>query len=77
MTGNRVELDARGFKCPTPTLKMTNFVMGNKVQKGDTLVVLADCETFESDLRQWCENMKKVLIVLKRDGDAMHAEIRI
>ena len=74
----RIELDVRGFKCPVPTLKMTNLVMGGTVQKGDTLVVIADCDTFEADVRKWCETMKRVLIVLKPHGvNAQCAEVRI
>ena len=60
-----VTLDARGLNCPIPTLKMTNMVMRKDVLAGDTLEVVADCETFEADVKQWCTTMKRVLIVIK------------
>jgi tRNA 2-thiouridine synthesizing protein A len=73
-----VEFDARGMKCPMPVLKMNGMVLAKKVQTGDTLAVIADCPTFEKDMREWCAKAKKVLIVLKDIGNnAKRAEIRI
>lgn len=73
-----VELDARGMKCPLPVLKMNSMVFGKKVNAGDLFVVLADCSTFESDLREWCARTKKVLVVIKDiGGGAKRAEVRI
>ena len=46
-------LDARGLKCPQPTLKIT--VMSVKMKPGDVLEVIADCPTFEKDVRDWCK----------------------
>jgi tRNA 2-thiouridine synthesizing protein A len=73
-----VDFDARGMKCPLPVLKMNGLVLGKKVQAGDTLVVTADCPTFEKDMREWCAKAKKVLVVIKDIGNnAKRAEIRI
>jgi tRNA 2-thiouridine synthesizing protein A len=72
-----VQLDVRGQQCPIPVLKMTNALMKKEVNNGDTLVVLADCPTFEKDVREWCGNMKKVLVVIRDEGTAKRAEIRI
>jgi len=72
-----VQIDARGLKCPTPTLMMTNSVMRKQVVAGDTLAVVADCPTFEADVRNWCTTMKKVLIVIRDEQGAKKAEIRI
>jgi tRNA 2-thiouridine synthesizing protein A len=73
-----LQLDVRGQQCPIPVLKMTNAVMKKEVGPGDTLVVLADCPTFEKDVRDWCQNMKKVLVVLKDEGNnAKRAEVRV
>ncbi len=73
-----VQLDVRGAKCPVPVLKMTNAVMKKEVNPGDTLVVVADCPTFEQDVRQWCKSMNKTLIVMKDEGNnAKRAEVRI
>jgi tRNA 2-thiouridine synthesizing protein A len=73
----KMDLDARGFKCPTPTLMMSKALMTKQVEPGDTLSVQADCPTFEADVRSWCEKMKKVLIVFKDDAGVKKAEIRI
>jgi len=72
-----VQIDARGDKCPVPVLKMTNAIMKKEVTPGDTLVVTADCPTFEKDVKDWCKNMKKVLVVLRDDGGTKHCEVKI
>jgi tRNA 2-thiouridine synthesizing protein A len=73
-----VEIDARGLKCPIPVLKMSSAVSGKTVNAGDTLIVTADCPTFESDVRGWCKTMKKVLVVFKDMGNNVkRAEVRI
>jgi tRNA 2-thiouridine synthesizing protein A len=73
-----VELDARGLKCPLPVLKMTGMVVKSEVKAGDVLAVTADCSTFEKDVREWCQKMKKVIIVIKDiGGNAKRAEVRI
>jgi tRNA 2-thiouridine synthesizing protein A len=72
----KVELDCRGLKCPVPALKMTVAVMTKKVNPGDTLEVLADCDTFERDVREWCTTMGKVLILFSDNpGGGKKAEI--
>lgn len=73
-----VEIDVRGAKCPVPVLKMTNMVMKKEVSPGDTLVVLADCPTFEKDVRDWCKKLNKVLLVFRDEGaTAKRAEVRV
>ncbi len=73
-----MQIDVRGAKCPIPVLRMTNLVMKKEVNAGDTLIVVADCPTFEKDVRQWCQSMKKTLIVLRDEGNnAKRAEVRI
>ena len=70
------QLDARGLKCPLPVLKLNNMYLKREVKPGETLVVLADCPTFEADVKKWCEQQKKVLVLLKDEGTHKHAEIR-
>ncbi len=73
-----VTLDARGLNCPIPTLKMTNAVMSKDVLPGDTLEVLADCDTFADDVKKWCTTMKRVLVVIKDEPpNAKKAIVRI
>ena len=49
-------LDARGMKCPLPTLKMTGVC--RTLKPGDILEVVADCPTFETDVRNLCKVMQ-------------------
>ncbi len=73
-----VTRDARGLNCPIPTLRMTNLILSKEVLPGDTLEVVADCETFEADIKRWCATMKRVLVVLKDEPpNAKKAVVRI
>ncbi|HIJ80318.1 MAG TPA: sulfurtransferase TusA family protein [Desulfuromonadales bacterium] len=67
-------LDARGLKCPQPTLKIT--VMAVRMKAGDTLEVLADCPTFEKDVRDWCSRARKTLLWIREEGTAKKALIQ-
>lgn len=67
-------LDAKGLKCPQPTLKVT--VMATKMKPGDVLEVVADCSTFEKDIRDWCARSKKVLLWFKPEGTAKRCQIQ-
>ena len=58
-----VKLDALGLKCPQPVLKIA--ATSADLKEGDTLEVLADCPTFEKDVRLWCERVKKTLLWIK------------
>ncbi|GAM09086.1 sulfurtransferase TusA [Geobacter sp. OR-1] len=68
------QLDARGLKCPQPTLKVT--VMATKMKPGDVLEVLADCSTFEKDVRDWCGRAKKTLLWIKEEGGVKRCQIQ-
>ena len=67
--------DARGLTCPQPTLKMT--IISSKMQKGDLLEVLADCPTFEQDLKSWEVRMKKTVLWIKKENGHFHCQIKI
>lgn len=69
-----IELDARGLKCPQPTLKIT--VMSVKMKPGDVLEVVADCPTFEKDVRDWCSRAKKTLLWAKGDETTKRVQIQ-
>jgi tRNA 2-thiouridine synthesizing protein A len=60
-------LDCIGMLCPQPTLKIT--VLSINMTAGDTLEVVADCSTFENDVRDWCARAKKSLLWCKDEGD--------
>lgn len=67
-------LDAKGLKCPQPTLKVT--AMALKMKPGDVLEVVADCPTFEKDVRDFCTRSKKVLLWMKTENDAKRCQIQ-
>ena len=63
-----VRLDTVGLKCPEPILKIA--AASADIQEGNTLEVLADCPTFEQDVRQWCKRVKKTLLWLREEEDS-------
>jgi tRNA 2-thiouridine synthesizing protein A len=68
-------IDAKGLKCPLPGLKMLSESRG--MAKGDILEVVADCPTFETDVRKWCELTKRALLWMKQEGAAKRCQVRI
>ena len=67
-------IDARGLQCPQPTLKVT--AMSVKMKPGDVLEVVADCATFEKDVKEWCTRSKKVMLWMKTEGNAKRCQIQ-
>lgn len=61
-------IDAKGLKCPQPTLKITAATP--RMKPGDTLEIVADCPTFEKDVKDWCARTKKILLWMKPEGNA-------
>lgn len=69
-------LDARGLKCPQPALKAQLLIM--KMKAGEVLDVVADCDTFEKDMRDFCARTKKVLLWIRDEpGGFKRCQIRI
>jgi tRNA 2-thiouridine synthesizing protein A len=68
-------LDARGLKCPLPTLKMTGIC--RTLNSGDIIEVVADCPTFETDVRNFCSTNQKALLFVKVEGDCKRVQVRI
>ena len=68
-------LDCRGLACPKPVLKVA--IQARKMKVGSTLEVLADCPSFENDIRKWCEDMGKVLVSVVKTGSHEVATIRL
>jgi tRNA 2-thiouridine synthesizing protein A len=67
-------IDAKGLQCPQPTLKVT--AMSVKMKPGDVLEVVADCATFEKDVKEWCARSKKVMLWMKTEGNAKRCQIQ-
>jgi tRNA 2-thiouridine synthesizing protein A len=68
-------IDAKGLKCPQPQLKM--LTASHSMAKGDILEVVADCTTFEQDVRAWCQRTKKALLWMRTEGSAKRCQVRI
>ena len=64
-----VSLDLKGLKCPQPILKIT--VQAPKMKPGDIIEAIADCPSFEQDLRDWCTRSKKVLVWIRDEGSGV------
>lgn len=60
-------VDALGLKCPQPVLRIA--AKSPDMKSGDVMEVLADCPTFEKDVKAWCDRMKKVLLWLRDEGE--------
>ena len=68
-------LDARGLKCPLPTLKMLG--LSREMKAGESLEVVADCPSFESDVRKFCESTHRALLFVKTEGNAKRVQVRL
>jgi len=68
-------IDARGLKCPQPTLMLMTESM--KMAKGDVIEVVADCPTFENDVRQFCQLKKKALLWIRVEGSSKRCQVQL
>jgi tRNA 2-thiouridine synthesizing protein A len=59
-------IDTLGLKCPQPVMKIA--VKAPDMKPGGILEVLADCPTFEHDVRVWCERLGKTLLSVHEGG---------
>jgi tRNA 2-thiouridine synthesizing protein A len=68
-------IDARGLKCPQPQLKL--LTESHSMKKGDIIEVVADCPTFETDVRQYCQRTKKALLWMRSEGSAKRCQVQM
>ena len=68
-----IRVDATGLRCPQPILKLAMTVVD--LPKGALVEMVADCPTFEQDIRSWCE--RKHLTVLSVRGNGAKKTIQI
>ena len=47
------------------------------MKKGDILEVVADCATFETDVRGWCQRTKKALLWMRNEGSAKRCQVQV
>lgn len=59
-------IDALGLKCPQPVLKIT--AKSPDMKPGDLLEIIADCPTFDKDVKTWCQRMNKTLLFVRDQG---------
>jgi TusA-related sulfurtransferase len=69
-----IKLDALGLKCPQPVLKIA--AKAAEMLNDDILEVLADCPTFEKDVRLWCGRTKKTLLWIKEENGTKRCQIK-
>jgi len=67
-------IDAKGLRCPQPILQL--ILRLPQVHDGDLLEIVADCESFEEDIRRWCTRMGKTLLGINKTGDLVTAQIQ-
>jgi TusA-related sulfurtransferase len=60
-----ISMDLTKLRCPQPILKIT--AKSAEMKPGEVLEVMADCPTFVSDIKVWCERLNKKLISIKKD----------
>jgi tRNA 2-thiouridine synthesizing protein A len=63
-----ITLDTIGLRCPQPVLKIA--AKAPSLSPGDIMEVTGDCETFEKDVKTWCERMNKSLLWVRDEGEA-------
>lgn len=68
-------LDCKGLTCPKPVLKLA--IKARSLSAESTIEVLADCHTFEDDVRSWCKDSGKVLVSVVNMGDHKVATIKL
>ena len=70
-----IMMNLKGIRCPQPILKIT--AKSVDMQPGDVLEAEADCPTFESDVRTWCERVGKPLLLMNKDDKGVfHCKIQ-
>ena len=69
-----VSLDLKGLRCPQPILKITAKSVDMKT--GDVLEVEADCPTFETDVKTWCERVGKTLLWINEESGKFRCQIQ-
>jgi TusA-related sulfurtransferase len=61
-----IKMDLTGLTCPQPAMKMAAQMMALK--PGDIIEAVADCDTFENDVRGVCKRRNKTLLAVRDLG---------
>ena len=68
-------LDCKGLKSPHPVLQVR--LTATRLKAGDLIEVVADCATFEKDLRDYCAQAKRTLLWIRQEGTAQRAQVKL
>ena len=68
-------IDARGLRCPLPTLRVETELFS--ITSGAIIELVADCPTFDADVRALCKKRNLTLILMTTEGSAKRALIRV
>jgi tRNA 2-thiouridine synthesizing protein A len=61
-----VKMDLTGLKCPQPAMKMASQMI--VLKPGDVIEAIADCDTFENDVRGVCKRRNSTLLAIRDLG---------
>lgn len=70
-----VSLDCKGLVCPLPIAKMQRQI--KSMQSGQTIEVIADCDTFAADVKDWSAKTNHPLISINTAGTVTTAVVRV
>ncbi|BDG09927.1 sulfurtransferase TusA family protein [Anaeromyxobacter paludicola] len=73
-SGEVVRLDAVGMRCPHPVLVLSNATV--HTPPGTIVEITGDCDTFERDIRQFCERRKKTVLAVQGTPPRLTIQIR-
>jgi len=51
--------------------------ISREMKPGEILEVIADCASFEADVRKFCEATQRALLLVKPEGNAKRVQVRI
>jgi tRNA 2-thiouridine synthesizing protein A len=67
-------LDTTGLQCSQAVLKIAAKSADMKL--GDLIEVVADCPTFEKDVRYWCKRVHRTLLWIRIEEDKKRCQIQ-
>lgn len=70
-----IRVDAMGLRCPQPILKLALAIVDQP--KGALIEIVADCPTFEKDVRAWCERRKLTVLSVRGEGAAKTIQVQL
>ena len=72
---DKLVINALGMRCPRPIVELAKA--RRRALPATLVEITADDLAFESDVRAWCETTESTLLTLTKEGDLVHAVIRL